>query len=74
MVVYQQGGENKCYTICPYCYNNPPFENAPKNMGCNQCPHPTCKFSRNNNQVRPPLARRAPPGLTAVPPHPGQAG
>jgi len=51
LVVFQQGGESKVYTLCPYCYNNPPFEDVPGGMGCNSCRHPTCKHSLVHNRV-----------------------
>ena len=55
------GPEGKSFPLCPYCYNNPPFEGldklfgAPKTgpgklgkgagMPCFLCPHPTCRHS-----------------------------
>uniref|UniRef100_A0A803LTH0 DNA topoisomerase n=1 Tax=Chenopodium quinoa TaxID=63459 RepID=A0A803LTH0_CHEQI len=55
------GPEGKSFPLCPYCYNNPPFEGvdklfgAPKTgpgklgkgsgMPCFLCPHPTCPHS-----------------------------
>jgi DNA topoisomerase-3 len=32
----------KSYNLCPFCYNNPPFEGM-THMGCNSCLHPTCE-------------------------------
>ena len=32
----------KSYNLCPFCYNNPPFEGM-AHMGCNSCLHPTCE-------------------------------
>lgn len=31
------------WSFCPYCYNNPPFEDMKQGLGCNKCTHPTCK-------------------------------
>ena len=46
------GADGKRTIICPYCYNNPPFENAIKigdkangGMPCETCQHPTCQHS-----------------------------
>jgi len=37
------------YSLCPYCYNHPPFIDDPNvpsfGMGCNQCMHPSCRFA-----------------------------
>uniref|UniRef100_A0A915CZ37 DNA topoisomerase n=1 Tax=Ditylenchus dipsaci TaxID=166011 RepID=A0A915CZ37_9BILA len=35
----------KSYAFCPHCFNNPPFENMKKGVGCNECPHPGCPNS-----------------------------
>jgi DNA topoisomerase-3 len=42
----------KTFTLCPYCYNNPPFEGV-TNMGCDTCTHPTCSNSLVFNGVCP---------------------
>ncbi|GAB4821904.1 hypothetical protein N2152v2_008950 [Parachlorella kessleri] len=46
------GADGKTYPLCPFCYNHPPFENAPKlggaaaaGMPCTLCPHPTCRHA-----------------------------
>lgn len=46
------GIDGKNTIICPYCYNNPPFEDAIKTgdkanggMPCATCHHPTCRHS-----------------------------
>uniref|UniRef100_F1KW18 DNA topoisomerase n=1 Tax=Ascaris suum TaxID=6253 RepID=F1KW18_ASCSU len=47
-LVYWQGSGGKLsvsYALCPYCYNNPPFEGMRKGWGCNQCTHPACPHS-----------------------------
>ena len=44
--------QGKSFPLCPYCYNNPPFENMTK-MGCDSCLHPTCKHSSIRNAVCP---------------------
>lgn len=38
------------YPLCPYCFNNPPFEDAGNalaggKMPCSRCTHPTCPHS-----------------------------
>jgi len=33
------------YPLCPYCFNNPPFQDMRKGMGCSECTHPTCAHS-----------------------------
>jgi len=30
LVLFSQGSEGKQYALCPYCYNNPPFDNIKK--------------------------------------------
>ncbi|KAL8273312.1 hypothetical protein Esti_002813 [Eimeria stiedai] len=38
----------KCFSFCPLCYNDPPFEVAgSKSMSCVECLHPSCRFSIN---------------------------
>ena len=39
------------YPLCPYCYNNPPFGDMRKGMGCNECTHPTCVHAMTQNSV-----------------------
>lgn len=52
------GPEAKSFPLCPYCYNNPPFEGIDTLFGsssgklgkgagmpCFLCPHPTCRHS-----------------------------
>jgi DNA topoisomerase-3 len=53
LVLFSTGSKGIGYPICPYCYNNPPFEDMKKNMGCNHCPHPACKHSMVKNAVSP---------------------
>ena len=43
----------KNFTLCPYCYNNPPFEEVGPKMGCNECLHPSCPQSLVQNAVCP---------------------
>jgi len=40
----------KSTPLCPYCYNNPPFEGV-KAMSCDLCQHPSCKWSAARNAV-----------------------
>lgn len=47
-LVYWQGSGGKLsvsFALCPYCFNNPPFEGMRKESGCNQCSHPACPYS-----------------------------
>ena len=41
----------KNFPLCPYCYNNSPFNDMRKNAGCNECTHPTCRYSLGVNGV-----------------------
>jgi len=56
LLLFSLGGpDGKCYPLCPFCYNHPPFAStdAPvpptsplhNGMPCTRCPHPTCKHS-----------------------------
>eukprot|EP00889_Picochlorum_renovo_P008523 jgi/Picre1/35553/NNA_003014.t1 len=53
LVLFSLGGsDGKNTPLCPYCYNNPPFEDAVKigdkasgGMPCTTCFHPTCRHS-----------------------------
>eukprot|EP00729_Bicosta_minor_P008419 gene8419-1733_t len=45
LLLWSSGSRGQSYPLCPYCYNNPPFEGSRKGEGCNQCPHPTCTHS-----------------------------
>ena len=51
----------KTFPLCPFCYNNPPFEDAGHllggKMGCNSCTHPTCAHSLTANGVLPCVGR-----------------
>lgn len=50
VVCHVDGG--KSFPLCPYCYNNPPFENHDgKVMSCAECAHPTCRESMTHNYV-----------------------
>eukprot|EP01135_Chromosphaera_perkinsii_P011275 Nk52_evm56s2367 gene=Nk52_evmTU56s2367 len=53
LVVYSTGSRGKAYPLCPYCYNNPPFEDITKGMGCNTCPSLTCKHARPRHGAGP---------------------
>ena len=39
------------YVLCPFCYNNAPFQDMKKGMGCNECTHPTCAHALLQNAV-----------------------
>ncbi|XP_055912245.1 DNA topoisomerase 3-beta [Eupeodes corollae] len=45
LLAFSSGTKGRSYPLCPYCYNNPPFRDMPKNSGCNSCTHPTCQHS-----------------------------
>lgn len=45
LVLWTTGQFGKCYPLCPYCYNNPPFRDMHRGAGCNECLHPSCQFS-----------------------------
>ncbi|KAJ3219587.1 DNA topoisomerase 3-beta-1 [Clydaea vesicula] len=51
LVLFTTGSKGKGYSICPKCYNHPPFENIPIGMSCNNCPEVSCKFSLPNNSI-----------------------
>ena len=47
-------GGSRSLLICPYCYNNPPFEdmkNGRNAASCYTCQHKTCKFSQYKTGV-----------------------
>lgn len=48
LIAWSGGAKAKSYSLCPYCYNYPPFEDMPKMSGCNNCRHPTCPHSLAN--------------------------
>lgn len=45
LLAFSSGTKGRSYPLCPYCYNNAPFKDMPKNSGCNSCTHPTCPNS-----------------------------
>lgn len=45
ILIWSAGAKGKSYPLCPYCYNNPPFEEMQKFSGCNHCIHLTCSES-----------------------------
>lgn len=59
LVLFSLGGtDGKTYPLCPYCYNNPPFEDAHLlgdktngGMPCSTCTHPTCRHSPSRQGV-----------------------
>eukprot|EP00051_Salpingoeca_urceolata_P020697 m.313864 g.313864 ORF g.313864 m.313864 type:complete len:860 (+) comp19665_c0_seq2:161-2740(+) len=53
MVMWTTGARGQAYPLCPYCFNNPPFEGMAKHSGCNACTHPTCQHSLVANGVCP---------------------
>ncbi|KHJ94952.1 DNA topoisomerase [Oesophagostomum dentatum] len=47
-LVYWNGSGGKLarsFALCPFCYNNPPFESMKEAEGCSNCPHPACPHS-----------------------------
>lgn len=52
-ILYMQSDRNeRSYPFCPNCYNNPPFENMKKAVGCNDCLHEKCEHSMISNAIR----------------------
>nr|KAG5699160.1 hypothetical protein BaRGS_014459 [Batillaria attramentaria] len=51
LLLWTTGAKGKSYPLCPYCYNNPPFKDMRKGMGCNECSHPTCPHAYSQNGV-----------------------
>ncbi|XP_022920150.1 DNA topoisomerase 3-beta-1 [Onthophagus taurus] len=51
LLSWSMGNKGKSFVFCPYCYNNPPFNDMKKGNGCNNCTHPTCAHSLNNTGV-----------------------
>jgi DNA topoisomerase-3 len=46
LVLFSTRGENGInYTVCPYCYNFPPFEDISTVMSCMSCRNTACKYS-----------------------------
>ncbi|KAF6163367.1 hypothetical protein GIB67_009607 [Kingdonia uniflora] len=57
LIFSMAGPEGKSFPLCPYCYNNPPFEGIDTlfgtlgklgkgaGMACFHCPHPSCPHS-----------------------------
>ncbi|EPB73955.1 hypothetical protein ANCCEY_06964 [Ancylostoma ceylanicum] len=53
-LVYWNGSGGKLarsFALCPFCYNNPPFESMKEGDGCSNCPHPACPHSYMANGV-----------------------
>ncbi|XP_050303621.1 DNA topoisomerase 3-beta-1 [Anthonomus grandis grandis] len=51
LLCWTTGNKGKSFVFCPYCYNNPPFNDMRKANGCNSCTHPTCQYGLNTNGV-----------------------
>lgn len=51
LVIFSTGSKGKGYSLCPHCYNEPPFEGVEPGMGCNTCPNKECRHSLENNWV-----------------------
>ncbi|XP_054629271.1 DNA topoisomerase 3-beta-1 isoform X3 [Dunckerocampus dactyliophorus] len=47
LVLWTSGARGKSYPLCPYCFSKPPFRDMKKNVGCNECTHPSCQHSLN---------------------------
>ncbi|PRW60157.1 DNA topoisomerase 3-beta isoform X1 [Chlorella sorokiniana] len=70
------GADGKTYPLCPYCYNHPPFEDAPRlgdkasgGMPCTLCTHPTCRHSPARMGVAPcPACEGEAPGTLVLDP------
>lgn len=48
LLAWSSGSKGRSYPFCPYCYNNPPFNDMHRGSGCNSCTHPTCQHSLAN--------------------------
>lgn len=42
---------SQTYTLCPFCYNKPPYKGTIKNMPCSHCPNTTCPHARAQLRV-----------------------
>ncbi|KAK3783011.1 hypothetical protein RRG08_015351 [Elysia crispata] len=51
LLLWTTGAKGKTYPLCPYCYNNPPFPDMRKGLGCNECTHPSCPHAFSQNGV-----------------------
>nr|pir hypothetical protein Y48C3A.r - Caenorhabditis elegans [Caenorhabditis elegans] len=53
VILYQGPGGKlaRTFTLCPFCFNNPPFEKMPQGAGCDTCVHPSCQYSISSNGV-----------------------
>lgn len=51
LLLWSGGAKGKSFPFCPYCYNNPPFRDMRKGLGCNACTHPSCSHALNANGV-----------------------
>lgn len=45
LITWSNGNKGRSYSLCPYCYNYPPFKEMQRYSGCNNCAHPTCQHS-----------------------------
>ncbi|RNA45016.1 DNA topoisomerase 3-beta-1 [Brachionus plicatilis] len=43
--------KNLNHPFCPYCFNNPPFDDMKKGDGCINCSHPTCAHGFTSNAL-----------------------
>lgn len=48
LLAWSNGNKGRSFPFCPYCYNNPPFPDMTRGLGCNNCTHPTCQHSLSN--------------------------
>jgi len=48
LLAWSSGNKGRSFPFCPYCYNNPPFPDMTRALGCNNCTHPTCQHSLTN--------------------------
>jgi DNA topoisomerase III len=48
LLAWSNGNKGRSFPFCPYCYNNPPFNDMTRASGCNNCTHPTCQHSLTN--------------------------
>ena len=55
LITYSTGSgmTGRSFSLCPNCYNNPPFPDMEDNCGCNKCTHTSCPHSMVNRGIIP---------------------
>lgn len=47
LLAFSSGTKGRSYSLCPYCYANPPLKGMPNMSECDTCMHLTCVNSMN---------------------------